>query len=90
MRLPGRGRDMFEVPVVVKHDRAMMLGDGRGQQIDDAGRAMVATRRHPNLDLAGAIGDAFVDRERYVETLTASRDGLHFGTPAARVAKPPG
>jgi len=48
VRLTRAGRDVREVRVVVKHHGAVMLGDRRGQQIDDSSGPVLAPGRHPD------------------------------------------
>jgi hypothetical protein len=43
--LSGAGGDVLEIGVVVQHHGAMVLGHRGGQQIDDAGGAVVAATR---------------------------------------------
>jgi hypothetical protein len=46
---------MFEVGVVVQHDGSMLLGYGRGEQIDHPRSSMMATSGHPQLHLTGPL-----------------------------------
>ncbi len=41
---------MVEIAVVVEHHGAMVLGDRRGQQVDDAGGAVLAPPGQLSLD----------------------------------------
>jgi hypothetical protein len=74
VRLAGRCCDVVKVRVVVKDYRTMVLCHCRGQQVDHAGGAVMTAGRHPDLDIAGAVGHHLADRQYNVEFFAALRD----------------
>jgi hypothetical protein len=71
MRLARGRRYVLKVSVIMQDDRAMMLSHRRGKQIDDASGSVVTSRGHANLDIAGALGDGFTNRQHHVEITAA-------------------
>ena len=61
MRLSGRRRDVLEVGVVVKDDRAVMLGHGGGKKIDDARGSVMATRGHPDPNVTRTFSNSLAE-----------------------------
>lgn len=86
MWLSGGGRDVFEIGVVVKDYRTVVFGNGRGQQIDDTGSAVVAAGRHPKLDIAGSIGNRLGDRQHDIEAAAALADRPDVGQISSGIA----
>jgi hypothetical protein len=72
--LSGAGSDVLEVGVVVQHYGAMVLGHRGGQQVDDAGGAVVAPCGHAQLDLACPLHDRLADRQPDIQAAAAFGD----------------
>lgn len=86
MRLARGRRYVFKVSVVMQDNRAMMLSHRSGEQIDDASGSVMTSRGHANLDIAGALGDGFADRQHHVESPAALGNGPNVTDIATGVA----
>src|SRR5450755_1682943 len=87
VRLAGRGGDVLEIRVVVEDHRTEVLRYRGGQQVDYADGTVVATGGHPDLDIAGTVGDHLADRQDDIEFLAALSDRAHVSQVAAGVAR---
>jgi hypothetical protein len=76
--LTGGRCDVLEVGVVVKYDCTMMLSHSGSQEIEDAGRSMVAARSHTDLHIARAIGDGFADGQHHIQRPAALSDSPYI------------
>jgi hypothetical protein len=83
--LSRNGSDVFEIGVVVKDDRAVLLGNRGGDDVDYTGSPMLSTGCHPKLHLSGAPGDRVGDRQVDVQGLPPLGDRLHVRVVPARV-----
>jgi hypothetical protein len=57
---------------------AMLFGDRGGQQVDDAGGAVLTSGRHLDLDLTRSYCDRLVYRSHYILGPAPLRDGPHL------------
>src|SRR6266508_4811623 len=84
-RLGGDRGDVVEVGVVVHEGGAVVFGGGCGEQVHDAGGAVLAADGHQRLDFAGAHGD-LVDAGELDQLGSDAGDALVFTRVARRVA----
>ena len=79
MRLASDRGNVLEISVVVKDDSAMVLGYGRGYQVDDTGGPVMPAGHHAHLDIPGSLSNYFGDRQHDVEALATLRDSPDVG-----------
>lgn len=65
---------MFEVGLVVKHDRAMVLRHRRGDQIDDPSRPVMPASGHSDLDVTGSLSNNLSHRQHDVQIAATLSD----------------
>lgn len=74
LRLAGRSRNVLKVRVVVQDDSTVVLCHSRGQQVYNSCGPVMPPGRHPDLDVAGPVGDHLADWQDDVELAAAPGD----------------
>ena len=72
MRLAGRCRNVLEVGVIMQDHRAVMFRDGRCEQVNHPRCPVMTAGRHPDLNIAGTIGDRLSDWQDNIEFRAAA------------------
>jgi len=85
MGLAGNGCHPLEVSVVMEDDRPVVFGHRRSEQVDDTSGAVLAARRHHDLNVPGALGDDLGYRQHDVQAATAPGDESDIGVVTSRV-----
>lgn len=91
-RLPGDGRDVFEVTVAMEHGEAGAFAHGGEHQIGKAGGTVLATPRQRQHHLGGPVPIGLTRAERCRDSAALRLVELEGGTRAAqpcRAAMPP-